>query len=212
MNTKRLSLKTFLPDRDDDEVVIDKPLVFYALVLSREEFKALGSIRERTLEASELDAIKGGKVRLELIPRGVGRIEVRAPSLYHEITVGEQVEMDVTVRNDGSRRLDNIKITTDNPLNWRSVVEPDLIKTLDPEKEEIVHLTLLPPDDVGVGAQEVKIKTDAMADNRRVETENKTIRIQVQAKAQVLWTAVLLFSLIGLVVGIVVFGIKISRR
>ena len=212
VNTKRLSLKTFLPDRDDDEVVIDKPLVFYALVLSREEFKALGSIRERTLEASELDAIKGGKVRLELIPRGVGRIEVRAPSLYHEITVGEQVEMDVTVRNEGSRRLDNIKITTDNPLNWRSVVEPDLIKALDPEKEAIVHLTLLPPDDVGVGAQEVKIKTDAMADNRRVETENKTIRIQVQAKAQVLWTAVLLFSLIGLVVGIVVFGIKISRR
>ena len=149
---------------------------------------------------------------MELVPRGVGRIEVRAPSLYHEITVGDSVIMDVTVRNDGTRRLDNIKIESDNPLNWRSVIEPDLIRTLDPEKEEIVRLTFIPPSDVGVGAQEVKIKTEALADNRRVQTEDKTVRIQVQARTPILWTAVLILFLIGLVLGIVIFGIKISRR
>ena len=61
-------------------------------------------------------------------------------------------------------------------------------------------------------AQEVKIKTEAMADNRLVETEDKTVRIQVKAKTQILWTAVLILLLIGLVLGIVIFGIKISRR
>jgi len=212
VNTKRLALKVYLPDRDDEEVVIDRPLSFYAFVLSGVESERMGNLRDRQLTQADIDEVQGGNVRLELVPRGVGRIEVRAPSLYHEITVGDSIAMDVTVRNDGTRRLDNIRITTDNPLNWRSVVEPDLIRSLDPEKEEIVHLTLIPPSDVGVGAQEVKIKTEAMADNRRVQTEDKTVRIQVQAKTPILWTAILIMALIGLVLGIVIFGIKISRR
>jgi len=212
VNIKRLSLKTYLPDRDDDQVVIDRPLVFHALVLSREERQNLENVDSKIFTPEELAAIECGNVKLELVPRGVGRIEVRAPSLYHEITVGDSIQMDVTIRNDGTRRLDNVKITTDNPLHWRSIVEPDLIRELEPEKEIIAHLTFIPPSDVGVGAQEVKIKTEAQADNRRVQTEDKTVRIQVQAKTPILWTAILIFSLVGFVVGMVVFGIKISRR
>jgi len=212
VNIKKLALKTYLPDRDDEQVVIDRPMTFYALAISLEQYEQSGDLAGRTLSEEEIEAVQSGWVKLELIPRGVGRIEVRALSLYHEITVGDSVMMDVTVRNDGTRRLDNIKISTDNPLHWRSSVQPDLIRSLEPEKEQIVHLAFLPPEDVGVGAQEVKIKTEAMADNRSVETEDKTVRIQVRAKAEILWTAVLIFSLVGLVVGIVVFGIKISRR
>lgn len=87
-----------------------------------------------------------------------------------------------------------------------------MLKFLDPEKEEPVYITIIPPDDVSVGAQEVKIKTHAYADNRRVETEDKTICIQIDAKTPVGWTIFLILLLIGFVVGIVVFGIKISLR
>ena len=212
VNTKKLALKAYLPERYDEQIVVDKPIVFYALVLTREEFDRLENISGREFSESELNKIQGGRVKLELMPRGVGKIEVRALSLYHEITVGERVEMDITIRNVGSRRLDNIKISTDNPLHWNADIQPDLIESLEPEKEEVVHLVIIPPSDVGVGAQEVKIKTGAMADNRSVETEDKTIRIQVEAKTQVFWTAMLILLLIGLVLGIVVFGIKISRR
>ena len=212
VNIKKLTLRTYLPERDDEQVVIDKPLVFYAMVLSRNQSEEMENIDPHNTTVKELDKLQGGRVRLELIPRGVGRIEVRAPSLYHEITVGDSVKMNITVKNNGTRRLDNIKVSTDNPLHWRSYIQPDLIKSLDPEKEQIVRLTFIPPSDVGVGAQEVRIKTEALADNRRVETEDKTVRIQVEAKTPILWTAILILLLIGLVVGIVVFGIKISRR
>lgn len=212
VNTKTLQLRTYLPERDDEAVAIDRPLVFHALALSPTEAEKINAAPGAKLDDAQIAAIQGGRVRLELVPRGVGRIEVRAQTLYHEITVGDSVGMDVTVRNDGTRRLDNIRITTDNPLNWRSVVSPDLIRTLDPGKEETVHLTLAPPHDAGVGAQEVKIKTEAMADNRRVQTEDKTVRIQVQARTPILGTALLILFLIGLVIGIVVFGVKISRR
>ena len=212
VNTKKLSLRIYLPDRDDEDVVIDKSLVFYAVVLTQDQLTALGDTRNRTFTQKELDAIPGGKVKLELIPRGVGRIEVLAPTLYHEIKTGEQVEMTITVKNSGTRRLDNIRITTDDPLNWKSEIEPNLISSLDVEKELQVKLSFIPPSDVGVGAQEVKIKTEAMADNRPVQTEDKTVRIQISAKTPLLGSLILIFLLIGLVVGIVIFGIKLSRR
>lgn len=211
-NTKRLSLRTYLPDRDDQDVVIDLPIVFYALVLTSDQHEALGDVRSRTFTESEIAAIQGGRVKLELIPRGVGRIEIMAPTLYHEIKTGEQVTMTITVKNSGTRRLDNIRISTDNPLNWRSVIEPDIIPSLEVEKEQVVTLTFTPPSDVGVGAQEVKIKTEAMADNRPVQTEDKTVRIQISAKTPLLGSIILILLLIGLVVGIVIFGIKLSRR
>jgi hypothetical protein len=212
VNTRKLSLKAYLPDRDDEDITIDKPMEFYIAVLTRDEFEKIASDRNTKFTKKELDNIQGGKVRLELTPRGVGRLEVQAPSLYHEITVGDSITMKVTVRNNGTRRLDNIKISTDNPFHWNSIIQPDLIKSLDPEKEAIIHISIIPPSDVSVGAQEVKIKTQALADNRRVQTEDKTVRVQIEAKISVLWTIFLILLLIGLVVGIVVFGIKISKR
>jgi len=212
INKKALQLRVFLPDRDDAQVVIDESIVFYALVLTLERFNELGETRGKTYSPEELRIIQGGRVRLELIPRGVGRIEIMAPTLYHEIKTGEQVEMEITVKNSGTRRLDNIKITTDDPLNWKSEIIPDLIASLDVEKEAIVRLSFIPPADVGVGAQEVKIKTEAMADNRPVQTEDKTVRIQISAKTPLLGSIILILLLIGLVVGIVIFGIRLSRR
>lgn len=212
INLRKLSLKTYLPERDDEKVVIDRPIIFYALVIVGEGYEQFENDPYRTYEEKELNEIQGGKIRLELIPRGIGKLEVRATNLYHEITVGEAINMDITVKNYGTRRIDNIKVGTDNPLNWVSNVEPKLIRSLDPEQEERIKIAIIPPADVSVGAQEVKIKTEAYANNRRVETDDKTIRIQVNAKANVIGTILLIALLIGMIVGIVIFGIKISKR
>ena len=165
-----------------------------------------------TMTQKEIDQIQAGKIRLELIPKGVGRITVRALSLYHEIKTGDSLSMKITVMNDGTRVLDNIKITTENPLNWKTVIEPDVIATLAPGKENEVLLSILPPDDVNVGAQEVKIKTQATANNRTVETEDKTVRIQVEARTPIFGTIMLILLLVGILIGIVVFGIRLSKR
>jgi hypothetical protein len=211
VNVRKLALKTYLPERDDEDVVIDKPITFYALAVTKDVYDKLGNIN-REFSSNEINSIPGGKIKLELVPRGVGRIEVRAPSLYHEIKTGDSVTMKATIYNSGTRRLDNIKITCDNPLNWHSIVQPDLIKSLDPGKEHTVVISILPPTDVSVGAQEVKIKTDAYANNTRVESDDKTVRIQVEARTPILGTIFLILLLIGIIVGIVIFGIKISKR
>lgn len=212
INLRKLSLKTFLPERDDETVVIDQPIVFYALVVVGDSFEQIEKQPYKIYKEQELDAIQGGKIRLELIPRGIGKLEVRATNLYYEITVGNEITMDITVKNYGTRRVDNIKVETDNPLDWVSSIEPALIRSLNPGQEQSIKVAIIPSADVSVGTQEVKLKTEAYANNRRVETDDKTIRIKVNAKANILGTVLMIVLFVGLIVGIVFFGIKISKR
>jgi uncharacterized membrane protein len=156
--------------------------------------------------------LKAGNVKLELIPRGVGKIEVQAVNLYHEIKVGESVSMEVRIKNDGTRKLNNIRVLTDLPLNWRSEIQPDLIAALEQGKDEVVTIKFLPPADVAVGDYEPKIKTECSADNRKVDSEDKIVRFNVASKTNVVGIILLVVLLVGLLVGIVVFGIKLTRR
>jgi hypothetical protein len=212
VNTRKLSLRVFLPDRDDGEVVIDSLMRFMVLAVTGESYGRLSGRDLEGMTVEQLSAVSCGRELLELVPRGRGRIEVRATSLYHEISTGDSVVMTVTVRNAGTRRLDNVKISAESPVGWKTVVRPDLIRSLEPEGESVVSVSIFPPVDGGVGAQEVKIKTEAVADNRKVDTEDKTVRIQVNAGTPVVGTVLLLLLLVGAVGGLVWFGVKLSRR
>jgi uncharacterized membrane protein len=204
----------YLPKNADEQVLIDQPIEFYCLALDGEQSSRLNEMLADSpvLEEKNIDDLKAGSVKLEIIPRGVGRVEVQAVSLYHEIKVGQNVSMDVRVKNTGTRRLNNIRVFTDLPLNWRSEIQPDLIPSLDQGKEEIVAIDFLPPEGISVGDYEPKIKTECIADNRQVESEDKIVRIHVTAKTNVLGISLLILFLVGLLVGIVVFGIKLTRR
>ncbi len=214
ITSMQLSLKLYLPKNADEQVVIDKSIEFYCLALDNEQSSQVNEFLSsgQSVGPKEIDGLKAGNVKLELIPRGVGKIEILALSLYHEIKVGENVNMEVRVKNTGTRRLDNIRIYTDLPLNWRSEIKPDLIASLDQDKEEIVAIDFIPSEDAFVGDFEPKIRTECIADNRRVESEDKIVRIHISAKANVLGITLLVIFLVGLLVGIVVFGIKLTRR
>ena len=210
----KLSLKLYLPKNADAQVVIDKSIEFYALTLDVDQATKLQDLmtKKPRIDTKDIDTMKAGSVRLVLVPRGVGKIEVQAVNLYHEIRVGENVNMEVRVKNAGTRKLNNIRVYSDLPLNWRSEIQPELIASLEQDKEVVVTIKFLPPADVAVGDYEPKIKTECSADNRNVESEDKIVRVHVASKTNVLGISLLVLLLVGLLVGIVVFGIKLTRR
>lgn len=214
VTSMKLSLKLYLPKNADAQVVIDKPIEFYALTLDVDQATKLQDLmtKKPRIDTKDIDTMKAGSVRLVLVPRGVGRIEVQAVNLYHEVRVGENVNMEVRVKNAGTRKLNNIRVYSDLPLNWRSEIQPELIASLEQDKEVVVTIKFLPPADVAVGDYEPKIKTECSADNRNVESEDKIVRIHVASKTNVLGISLLVLLLVGLLVGIVVFGIKLTRR
>jgi len=212
----KLQLKLFLPKNPDSQVVLDKPMEFFVLAMDNDQTAKFQDIEAKSgaagIQPKDIDVLKAGSVKLEIIPRGVPKVEVQAVNLYHEIKVGETVGMDVTVKNSGTRKLNNIRVFCDLPLNWRVEVSPDLIASLEQNKEQVVHVKFIPPADVSVGDYEPKIRTDSAAENRRVESEDKIVRIHITSKTNVLGISVLILLLVGLLVGIVVFGIKLTRR
>ena len=214
VTSMKLALKLFLPKNADADVVIDKPIEFYAVIIDNDQALRLEELRKKDarIGPAEIKELKAGSVRLELIPRGIGKIEVEAVNLYHEIRVGEEVQMDVQVKNAGTRTLNNIRVLTDLPLNWRSEVKPDLVATLEQGRDKTVSIRLIPPSDITVGDYEPKIRTECSADNRKVESEDKTVRVHIAAKTNVLGVSGLIVLMIGLLIGIVVFGIKLTRR
>ena len=215
VNIKKIALRVYLPDRDNETLKIDSAIQFRVIALSNDQYARLSPADLSNLSESGAPTdvrLLAGSEELELIPRGKGKIEARVPSLYHETSPGDSITTDITVRNAGSRRLDNIRITTETPLGWKTRITPDLIRSLDPEREQIVRVVILPPTDGGVGAKEIKIKTEALANNRKVDTEDKTLRIQLNARTSFWGVAFLVLLLIGLVTGVVIFGIRLSKR
>jgi hypothetical protein len=208
---KDLQLSAFLPQRSADSFNIDEPINFWVLALDDEALAESRDVIE-SADSAAIEALPTGKSRLELVPRGVGRAELRAMNLYHEIRPGGAVEMDVTVRNSGTRTLDNLRFRIDLPLGWDATIEPEFISYLAVDAEQRVSLLLTPPVDVMVGDYEARLRTESAAAGRAVETEDKTIRVHVAASANWLGTGALLVALAGLIVGIVIFGLRLSRR
>ncbi len=212
VNTREAALRVFLPERPSSAVTIDQSLPFYAVAIPRERVDEIGDLRSRNVTQEDLEALNIGFVRLELVPRGVGEILVRAPQLFHSIKPDESVSVNIEIVNEGSRTLDNVRIETDLPLNWTDEVNPAVIEELGINEERRVTLNFTPPEGVSPGRYEIRVRTSSLADNQPIEGEDKTVTIQVDQRANVLGTFLLILAILGLVVGILVFGIRLSRR
>jgi len=210
VNTRKLVLAVYLPDRyDSSSFLIDQPLMFFATAVPQSE---AGKIPEKIYSTTDLDRMNISYLRLELVPRGIGRIQVRATNFYQERKPGENVQMSLVIYNDGTRRLDNIKVHAEVPMNWTATIIPDLLSTLLPGKEGTVSVSIVPAADVNVGDYEATVKTESFANTRRVESEDKKIRIHITSSANVFGTSLLVLLLAGVVVSVVIFGVKLSRK
>ncbi len=208
---RKLSLRIYLPE-EMDMSLLDKPQNFSAAVLSEEE--ALKYEGERlVLSPEDLLQFKGGRVQLELTPKGQAEFELIAQNLYFPIKTDESVETLVTLKNIGTRNLENIRLTIDLPSNkWNATIEPELVKKLDRQQETEVQILITPPPDAGVGASELKLKAECEVDNIKVEASPKNLTIQISSRANIVGTGILIGALILLVVGIAVLTIRLSRR
>ncbi|MEM1094380.1 MAG: NEW3 domain-containing protein [Bacteroidota bacterium] len=212
VNTREAGLKVFLPDRPTDDVLMDDPIAFYALAIPRERVGEFPNIGSETLSVSDIEAMRVGYTRLELVPRGVGELLVRAQVLSFNIKPGEPVEATIEVVNEGTRSLNNVRVETDPPLNWTDAIDPPVIQSLDINEERRVTMRFTPPEDISPGRYEVRVETTSLSDDLPIRAEDKTVIINVEQETPVFGTILIILLIVGLVVGIVIFGIRLSRR
>lgn len=209
---RNLSLIVYLPE-ELDASYLDSTLEFYVAVLDDTEANALGGVNNRLdLPAEQIAGIQGGVERFELIPKGVPEIEVFVQNAFQTIKIGEQVDMTATLKNIGTRDLVDIRMIVDVNTDWKYTVVPEVIGSLGRNEETEIQLTLMPPEDIGVGEYQAKLNAEVTVDNRKFEARDRSITVQVESKTQMSVTTLLFGALILLMIAIVVVTIRISRR
>ena len=211
-HTKSAALQVSLPDRPTADVVMDRPIPFFVVVMDQNKLAEIPDFESKSWTAEELDKLDVGYVRLELMPRGIGELAIRAPQLYYSIGKNEQVSMYMELENEGSHTLDNIEFGVDLPLNWSKEIEPALISSLGIARDARVNFKFTPPPDVSVGKYDIRIRTTAMSGTQPINSEDKSVTVEIKAGANVVGTVLIVLLIVGLVGGIVVFGIKLSKK
>ncbi len=71
----------------------------------------------------------------------------------------DPLALDVTVRNAGSRALNQVRVRLDVPADWQARVDPEFIPQLVKGGEQRVSVVLLSPGGVVVGNYEARLRT-----------------------------------------------------
>ncbi len=209
--TRNAGLQVFMPDRPTNEVVMDKSIPFFVIAVPYDRLNEFGN-SDKNWTKKAIEEMGFGYLELELIPRGVGELLVKAPQLYFSVMPGEEIRVPFTMVNEGSRRLDNIEFQVDLPLNWTRQINPEVIESLGIREEKIVEFTFLPPDEIVAGKYEIRVRSTSLSDNRLVKAEDKTITIEIEQQANLFGTLIIVLLILGLVGGIIVFGVRLSRK
>ncbi|MEA2559704.1 MAG: hypothetical protein QOH06_1208 [Acidobacteriota bacterium] len=205
-----LELQLFLPDQADEQIVIDRPIDFWAV--AADASTPLNLPAGGPVSREELERLGAGFLRLTLTPRGIGRIDVSALSLFSEIEVGEKVQTELRVRNTGTRSLDNVVLTPEAPSGWRVFFSPEKIAQLDLRQEATVQMSIEPPESVVVGDYEIRVKPESFAFNRRVSAEDKVFRVSVKQKSSPLLIGAFVLALLVAVLWAARAAIRLTRR
>jgi len=212
---QQLNLEIAIPEKLEEKYV-DSTLEFYVFIIRPSEYKQINSLREKygseAMPLEEIEKIKGNYVRLELIPRGIGELEVVISNRYQEIKEDETVTIRVDILNSGTLGLINLRTEVDLPYEWEARVKPSLIREIAAGDKEPVNIEVIPPESIGIGEYDLRVMAVGEVGNEKVESQEKNIIIRVGARANIVGNAVLIVLLVLLVVGIAVASVKISRR
>jgi hypothetical protein len=215
LTTKGMQLLINMPKeigKDD----INTKITFYVLALDRGAQQRLASAKAASqgqpLSAEALDSAALAYEMLELVPRGRAEITIEASNFFTKMKLGEPVKWSFNLHNTGTVKLDRIRVYTGLPLDWTAGVNPEKDITLEVEAKQRVDAEFIPAADVVAGDYEVKVEAKTLHEGRDVEATAKIMRIQIEGKSNILIGSILMIVLIGMIVGVAVLTIKISRR
>jgi uncharacterized membrane protein len=210
--TKKVGLQVYLPDRATEDMVIDKPMTFYALVIPYDKLESFGNLRDKKFTKEEIEKMNVGYVKLDLTPKGAGKLNVRAQQLFFSTESNDKITVPVDVVNEGTKRLDNVEFEIEVPINWTKEVNPKIVESVGVREEKKVEFIFTPPADISPGKYEIRVKTTSLSENQLVKAEDKTISIEIKQPVNIFSTIIIVLLIIGVVAGMVIYGLKLTRR
>jgi hypothetical protein len=215
VTTKTIRLYLNMPKEIPKEQLNEK-VTFFVLVLDRFAQQRLAAVKAKRqgleLAASDLDSAAVSYELLELLPRGRAEITISASMYSHKVNIKDPIKFTFNLQNTGTIRLDRIRVYLSPPVDWTANAIPLKDISLDVEQLQKVDVEVLPSADVVAADYDLKIEARTLHEGREIEASSKIMRIQVEGKSNFLVGAILMILLIGMIIGVAVMTIKISRR
>jgi hypothetical protein len=208
---RTLRLVVTMPVDEESGVSADSALRF-AIVAAESK------IADRMLADERPDSLDvwrqagAGVAELELVPRGVGRIEVRAFNLYQEVEERNAAHVRMVIRNPGSRPVKELRITGDGLPGWRVTAEPATVAELAPDADQEIRLAIEPPSGAEIGDYDVGVRAEALSGRQRLVADPVTYRIRIRARSSWVAMAGLLSAIAAAALGVLVLTRKLARR
>ncbi len=209
-----LDLELAIPEKLEASLV-DEPLGFLVVVARPEDARRFvtahgeGPVRVRE---EDLSSFPCSWVKLTLVPRGVGELEMLISNRYSEIRAGHDAQFRAEVHNKGTLAVFNTRFRVDPPYEWNYEVIPDVVDRLDPGQRENIVLRLIPPRDVGVGDYDVRLAAEGEVGNEPVESIEKNVTVRVEARTHLLLNMIVVVIVMALILGIAVTSVRMTRR
>jgi uncharacterized membrane protein len=137
------------------------------------------------------------ELTLEVVVTGTYEMELTTPTgvLSNHITAGDEKKIKLVVRNTGSSRLENIKLSSSSPRNWEVTFDPKEIKNLEPGKSTEVTATVKAYEKAIAGDYVLKINASTPETNAKA-----AFRITVETSMLTGWLGLLVILLaIGII-------------
>jgi len=215
VSKQSLSLRASIP-RKLDVSMIDKRIDFQVWVATLTQIDLINKLKRQHpdtgLSGEQLDQIGAGRVDLSLIPKGAGRLQILINNLYTEIKPQEPLVIQADLHNDGTLTLFNVVPEISPPLRWEAEVEPKTIERMQPNERQSLRIRLQPGADVGVGEYEAQIEARGQSGSETIEALEKRVKVRINAQTNIKANLLLVGGLVFLIVVIMVFGVKLSRR
>jgi len=157
------------------------------------------------IKVSSPEAAAEGEVTVALT--GTYKLEAGTASglLSLDAVRGEEANLSFYIRNAGSAPLNNIKLLSVKPENWKVEFAPERIDSLPPEKVEQVEVRITPDSQALVGDYSVVLSVAG-------EKIDKNLELRVSAKASAAWAWIGIGIILLVIVGLVFLFIKLGRR
>ncbi len=89
--------------------------------------------------------LSSADLELEVVITGTYEIQLTTPQglVSTKITAGGEKNMELIVRNTGTAKLENIKLSASKPSGWKAAFEPSGIEILGPGQQRTVNVKLI---------------------------------------------------------------------
>ena len=151
-----------------------------------------------------------GQVALNVILTGTYKLDAGTSNglLSLNTVRGEQSTLSFYVKNTGSAVLNNVRLLSFKPENWKVTFTPDVIEMLSPQELKQVEVSITPSSEALVGDYSVGLRAESGSPPKA----EKTIEIRTNVMASAAWGWIGVGIIVLVIAGLVVLFVALGRR